>query len=300
MLKRLGIAAGAMVLLALTSSAEALTVTVHPKPTVGSTVQLKFSAPSLPEGGYYYGVVVLRPYRHFTRVVQPACSTSSEMQRTDYGYPQANGQVALGLAPARSDTGRWCRGGSYEGAIYAVPHAPPCESKYPCYESEPYTPNPCSSLGGHVACGVVAPRTWSYPSPLPQPLATGTTIVDRFPIRFPTRALRTLHFQATVYGVNETLAGVVSSRESLHRAGRRVGRGFSTCTPSAAGVAHCTGKFVLDGGTISFAGTSPDPSRADTLTITRGTGRYLRAEGTVSTEYTARGTRATETITLEG
>jgi hypothetical protein len=108
------------------------------------------------------------------------------MQRTDYGYPQANGDVALALTPAKSSTAHWCRGGAYAGAIYAVPHAPPCESAYPC-NSEPYKPpSPCWSVGGAVVCGVVArPNRYQYPQGPPSPLASGTAVVAHFTVSFP-------------------------------------------------------------------------------------------------------------------
>jgi hypothetical protein len=178
--------------LALTLSATALaaTVSVHMhmqhKLAVRQNVHLTFQARQLPEGGYYYGVIVLKPYKKYTRTSPPPCSTSSNMQRTDYGYRQANGRVALALTPAKSSTGHWCPSGSYEGAIYAVPHAPPCESTYPCH-SEPYSsPSPCWGSEGHRVCGVIAhPREYAYPAGLPSPRATGTAIVAHFSIRFP-------------------------------------------------------------------------------------------------------------------
>lgn len=182
--------ASAAGILGLAPSAVALaaTVPVHVrhKPAVGQNVHLTFRARQLPEGGYYYGVIVLKPYKNYTWSSPPPCSTSSNMQRTDYGYPRANGQVALALTAAKSSTGHWCPGGSYEGAIYAVPHAPPCESAYPC-PSEPYTPpSPCWNIEGHRVCGVVAhPRAYTYPDGLPAPLARGTRIVARFSVKLP-------------------------------------------------------------------------------------------------------------------
>jgi hypothetical protein len=110
--------------------------------------------------------------------------TASDMQRTDYGYPQANRQVVLALTPAKSSTGHWCPSGSYEGAIYAVPHAPPCESAYPCH-SEPYK-EPCAGIGPGCVHGIVAwPKAYAYPDGLPTPRATGTTIASRFSVKFP-------------------------------------------------------------------------------------------------------------------
>jgi hypothetical protein len=175
--------------LALTGAAGAETLAVRlPRSlSLRAEVRLSLAAPALPDGGYYYAVVVLRPYRHHTRSSPPSCATSSDMQRTDYGVPTAAGRVSLALAPSRSRSGRWCPRGSYEGAVYAVPHPPPCEGRYPC-RSEPYEPSPCWPAGGHVVCGVVAlPAVWHYPDPLPRPLASGTAIVARFSLRFPSR-----------------------------------------------------------------------------------------------------------------
>jgi hypothetical protein len=168
------------------ANASSVAVRVQRHLSVGRSVGVSFRAHALPNGGYYYAVIVLEPYRRYTRSAPPPCSTSSNMQRADYGYPRSDGRVALAVTPARSATGHWCRGGTYSGAIYAVPHTPPCEGSYPC-RSEPYeAPSPCWNAGGHVVCGVVAlPRQYSYPDGLPAPLAAGTKIVARFIVSFP-------------------------------------------------------------------------------------------------------------------
>ncbi len=161
-------------------------VHVQHRLAIRQNIHVTFRAAQLPEGGYYYGVIVLKPYKGYTRNSPPPCSTSSNMQRADYGYPHPNRQVALALTPTKSSTGHWCPGGSYEGAIYAVPHAPPCESTYPCH-SEPYE-TPCAGIGPGCVHGVVAqPKTYEYPDGLPRPRATGTSIVAHFPIRLPSR-----------------------------------------------------------------------------------------------------------------
>jgi len=189
MRRLIGMTLTGVLTLALASSAPAAaeTVSVHvqSKPTIRASVRVSFRAKPLPDGGYYYAVLVLKPYRRYTRAAPPPCATSSNMQRADYGYPRSDGQVSLSLAPARSAAGHWCRGGAYVGAIYAVPHAPPCEGRYPC-RSEPYTPpSPCWTLVGQVVCGVVAlPPQYRYPDGLPTPLAAGTTIAARFAVRF--------------------------------------------------------------------------------------------------------------------
>lgn len=175
---------------ALCVAASAIALHVQHRLAVRENVHLTFHPVRLPEGGYYYGVIVLEPYRNYTRT-SPPCSTSSDMQRTDYGYLQASGKVSLALTPSKSSTGHWCPGGSYEGAIYAVPHPPPCEdaypgSAYPC-NSEPHKercqwpgPPPC------VIRGVVAlPHQYRYPDGLPPPRASDATNLAHFSISFP-------------------------------------------------------------------------------------------------------------------
>jgi hypothetical protein len=157
------------------------------KPNVRRNVHLSFHpSGDLPAGGYYYAVIVLKPYKHYTEKAPPPCATSSDMLRTDYGYPHPRQPVRLALTPAQSATGHWCRGGDYLGGIYAVPHPPPCESRYPC-RSEPYkAPSPCWELKtGQRVCGVVAqPKRYAYPEGLPRPLASGARIVARFRVTF--------------------------------------------------------------------------------------------------------------------
>lgn len=168
-------------------AAEHVSVRVQRELATRQNVHIAFHAPRLPEGGYYYAVIVLKPYKKYTRTSPPPCATSSDMQRTDYGYPSPGGGVALALTPAKSLAAHWCTGGNYLGAIYAVPYAPPCESTYPC-RSEPYK-QPCVGVGPGCVLGVVArPSKWSYPQGLPTPLASGTTIVGRFTVSFPPAA----------------------------------------------------------------------------------------------------------------
>ncbi|HEV3094536.1 MAG TPA: hypothetical protein VGY30_08490 [Solirubrobacteraceae bacterium] len=164
-------------------AAETVSVHVQRRLSVRKNVHVTFHARSLPEGGYYYAVIVLRPYKKYTQTLPPPCATSSDMQRTDYGYPQPSGEVALALTPAKSRTGHWCPGGHYLGGIYAVPHAPPCESAYPCH-SEPYK-EPCAGVAPGCVEGVVArPKEWAYPEGLPGPRVSGTTIVGCFAVNF--------------------------------------------------------------------------------------------------------------------
>jgi hypothetical protein len=187
MRRALGILVVSFTALSLVGAAVAApTVSVHVQRKLAArqNVHITFHARRLPEGGYYYAVIVLKPNKKYTRTSPPPCAESSDMQRTDYGYPHPNGEVALTLTPAKSLTRHWCPGGDYLGAIYAVPHAPPCESTYPC-RSEPYKV-PCAGVGPGCVHGVVKrPREWAYPQGLPTPLASGTTIVGHFTVGFP-------------------------------------------------------------------------------------------------------------------
>jgi hypothetical protein len=164
---------------------DAVSVHVQQKPSIASNVHISFRPiDRLPPGGYYYAVLVLKPYKHYTQNEPPPCATSSNMQRTDYGYPHPGRPVRLALTPAKSFARHWCRGGVYSGGIYAVPYPPPCNSTYPC-RSEPYKePSPCFEIEpGHRACGVVAkPKLYRYPDGLPAPLAKGTRIIGRFAV----------------------------------------------------------------------------------------------------------------------
>jgi hypothetical protein len=164
------------------------TVSVHAPHKLGDRASVNVSfrpGGRLPAGGYYYAVVVLKSYRHYTRRHPPPCATSSNMERADYGYPHPGREVSLVLHPAPSRSGHWCSGGNYVGAVYAVPQAPPCEARYPCF-SEPYEPpSPCWNLEGQRVCGIVAkPPRYRYPDGLPRPLASGTHVVGRFSVGF--------------------------------------------------------------------------------------------------------------------
>jgi hypothetical protein len=170
-----------------TAPAESVSVHLQRTRSVRENVSVSFHAGArLPAGGYYYAVVVLKPYGHYTRGHPPPCSTSSNMERADYGYVGTDGTVRLTLTPTRSATRHWCSHGSYLGAVYAVPHPPPCEARYPC-RSEPYEPpSPCWEIStGHRVCGVVArPGRYAYPSGIPAPLARDTRIVGHFSLAF--------------------------------------------------------------------------------------------------------------------
>ncbi|HEV2945713.1 MAG TPA: hypothetical protein VGX26_11440 [Solirubrobacteraceae bacterium] len=159
-------------------------VNVQQKPSIVGNVHISFpSTGSLPPDSYYYAVMVLKPYKHYTQEVPPPCATSSNMEKTDYGYPRPGRPVRLVLTRAKSLAGHWCRGGVYSGGIYAVPYPPPCNSTYPC-RSEPYK-EPCAGIRPGCVEGVVAkPRFYRYPDGLPAPLAKGTRIIGHFKVSF--------------------------------------------------------------------------------------------------------------------
>jgi hypothetical protein len=170
--------------------ADAMSVHVQRHVAVRQNVHITFHAHKLAEHGYYYAVMVLKPYKNYTASSPPPCSPSSNMYAADYGYPSPDGEVKLTLTPSLTRTEvsakQWCPGGSYEGGVYAVPHPPPCESKYPCSRSETYKIPQCfTGINGTVLCGIVVPKGWKYPERLPKPLATGTRILGRFSVTFP-------------------------------------------------------------------------------------------------------------------
>jgi hypothetical protein len=136
---------------------------------------------NLPRGSYYYAVAVLVHYRTRgqPRPYAPACAVSSDMALTQYGRPGGSRALGLTLLPAPGAGGRWCAKGNYEGAVYAVPHRPPCSRYYPCYGR-----GSCGPLGGF--CGVVVSPEgeYSYPGGLPRPIDPSSRIVGRFKLQF--------------------------------------------------------------------------------------------------------------------
>jgi hypothetical protein len=188
-----------------------VSVGVPRHPRLDGNVRVAISgARKLPAGGYYYAVVVLTEYPGYSSASPPPCAVSSDMHKTVYGFPRRGRGIALTLIPARSVVGRWCAGGVYRGAIYAVPHAPRCTHSYPCYGTHGES-GPCWQVEGRRVCGVVvAPETtekptpgpprpvppapepevppakpgYSYPGGLPKPVDRSTRVVARFALRF--------------------------------------------------------------------------------------------------------------------
>ncbi|MFI4989893.1 MAG: hypothetical protein ACHQHO_03115 [Solirubrobacterales bacterium] len=162
-------------------------VQVQPKPSITDSVRVSFRPRTpLPAGGYYYAVIVLKPYKHYTSMAPPPCAVSSDMKKTAYGYPHAGRAVSLVLTRTGSRRHVWCRGGSYAGAIYAVPSPPPCEAHYPCPAEEGQGSSCFNTESGHPVCGVARRRTprYTYPAGLPVPVKSATRIVGYFRVTF--------------------------------------------------------------------------------------------------------------------
>jgi hypothetical protein len=162
-----------------------VSVKVSHQPSVGGTVGIGFSPRGpLPGGGYYYAVVVLKEYARHPPSSSPPCAVSSDMRRTQYGYPHRGRALGLTLTPAPSTTGHWCPGGTYIGAVYAVPHRPRCGGSQPCYGRSTQSGS-CWEVEGRLLCGVVAIPTYSYPGGLPKPIDHSAHVVGHFQITFP-------------------------------------------------------------------------------------------------------------------
>ncbi|MGN6167001.1 MAG: allene oxide cyclase barrel-like domain-containing protein [Gaiellales bacterium] len=84
---------------------------------------------------------------------------------------------------------------------------------------------------------------------------------------------------------------------------KRVGTLNVDCTVVSTannGVAHCVGTATLRGGTIEFAGLSTN-QQTTRIAITGGTGRYIGAEGQVtSRSLNSQGTLERDTVHLIG
>ena len=134
----------------------------------------------LPAGSYYYAVAVLEHYVSRGGGTAPACALSSDMGHVQYAPPRSAGATRITLPPAPSAAAGWCPGGVYEGAVYAVPHRPPCTREYRCVSGSRSCP------GTGTVCGVVPKPVgeYGYPGGLPKPIDRSSRIVARFTLRF--------------------------------------------------------------------------------------------------------------------
>lgn len=184
------VSALALVLVGTASASAAIqlgpvSVKVSRRPSVGGNVGVSFSTRGhLPDGGYYYAVIVLEEYPAALQSAHPSCAVSSDMRRTQYGYPHRGRPVGLTLTPAPSSSNHWCPGGRYVGAIYAVPHRPWCSRSYPCYGTSTQNSS-CWKIEGRVVCGVAVVPRFSYPGGLPKPIDRTARVVGHFQISFP-------------------------------------------------------------------------------------------------------------------
>ncbi len=163
----------------------------HPRIVGDFTIGFRSREP-LPNGGYYYAVVVLTKYyaKHPSSV---RCAQASNMDYTEYGYPGPGRPVYLRLSPEKSalTTGEplpldWCSGATYQGAVYAVPHGLPCRRSEPCYghstAPECYAGEALCS-GGKQLHGKVRNRR-RHAGELPEPRDSSTRIIAHFRVPF--------------------------------------------------------------------------------------------------------------------
>jgi hypothetical protein len=152
-------------------------------PILHGPLRVGFSPRTLPRGGFYYAVLVLSRYPSGGGAA-PSCAISSNMGKTEYGFPRRGQRLRLSILPARSGSETWCPLGHYLGAVYAVPHRPRC-SNTPCYGHTTQV-GPCWIVGeGRRVCGTVVRLPYSYPGGLPRPLDSASRIVARFSVSFP-------------------------------------------------------------------------------------------------------------------
>jgi hypothetical protein len=135
-------------------------------------------------GGYYYAVAVLQNYPRYSVQAPPPCAISSDMSKTQYGFPQQERSLHLTLTPAPSAQSRWCPG-NYAGAVYAVPHKPRCARGYACSQQHG------EGLHGVVVNPTIptappAGEPYSYPGGIPAPLDRSARLVGRFHVEFVT------------------------------------------------------------------------------------------------------------------
>ncbi len=169
-----------------------VSVRVPPHPVVVGNVTVSFKPREpLPSGGYYYAVVVLTKH-DAKHLGTKRCARSSNMGWTEYAYPTPGSRVHLALSPkpTRSTPPTrlpWCAGAVYKGAVYAVPHSPPCRKFEPCYghttAPECYEGETLCGKGGKQLHGVV-PQKRERPGTLPPPLDSSTRIIASFQVHF--------------------------------------------------------------------------------------------------------------------
>jgi hypothetical protein len=82
--------------------------------------------------------------------------------------------------------------------------------------------------------------------------------------------------------------------------GRPIGHDAATCTSLFDGRSLCTGAYTLRAGQVLVQLVQPGPTGTYTQAITGGTGRYARADGTVTIDQRQGGDRFTFRIRVPG
>jgi hypothetical protein len=174
----------------------AVTVPRHPRVSGNFTISFRPREP-LPNGGYYYAVVVLTK-RYAKRLSRARCAQASDMADIEYGYPDGH-KLNLRLDPETSAPSEgqptrldWCAGATYKGAIYAVPHAPPCSPSEPCYghttAPECYPGEPRCNEGKYERRPKGKPAIFRRkPGELPTPQDSATRVIAHFRVHFARR-----------------------------------------------------------------------------------------------------------------
>lgn len=174
----------------------AVEVPRHPRVSGSFTVSFRPREP-LPSGGYYYAVVVLTK-RYAKRLSRARCAQESDMSDTEYGYRDGSHKLNLSLGPEASAPSEgqptrldWCAGATYKGAIYAVPHAPPCRRYEGCYghttAPECYPGEPRCYEGKYKPLHGKPAMYRRKPGELPTPQDSATRVIAHFRVHFARR-----------------------------------------------------------------------------------------------------------------
>lgn len=168
-------------------------------------------------GDFYYAVLVIQRDPHWSRDEPLRCSAASDLEDTEYAYSRRGRPIRLTLLRETPPENDWCPGATYEGAVYAAPHEPPCNRVHPCSSQTSEAGcweilKRCDAAEHlpHPHKGKIAPlREGSYPQRLPRPLVAHTRVIARFHVHFP--AARRTGIAVHVPGHPSTAGGVTIS-----------------------------------------------------------------------------------------
>jgi hypothetical protein len=110
------------------------------------------------------------------------------------------------------------------------------------------------------------------------------------------------HAQFVDNGAEGSSAGdvLLFTERLLNSKGRSIGHDAATCTSLFDARSLCTGAYTLKGGQVLVQLVQPGPNGVYTQAITGGTGRYVRANGTVTVDQRQSGDRFTFRIHVPG